>query len=278
MSNPHLFCYRGVKFCRTSLISLQLFNLTFYRGYVILMMLKREGKLLNTRKGNNMDSKYVDMKWYRGGRYTFDEEPEGNYGVYLLLFNDACTIKIGQTSQNFAAREGQIAAVSREGMAAMQWTFSVPQSNEHFFKMKTNAKIKRRFNSIYLETIECILREYAYRRAMNYDGLRVLYVGDRIEGCPEDVIKFVYDWQQEKETIIDPYFSLAATIINVELNREEIIANIENEDYPMILVKDELLRTFYGMAKELDGKKVNLSKMRDEALVTEERKEFAQKA
>lgn len=226
-----------------------------------------------------MDAKYMDMEWYRQKGWS---EFEGEYGIYFLIFNDACTLKIGQTSSTFIKREDQIHKASRNG-AAMQWVFPVPQTNEDFFKIDVSPKIKKRFNTIYLESMECILREFAYRRAMKYENLRVLYVGDRIEGSPEDVIKFAYDWKNDVDEI-NAYFSYAATLINIVLENKKIVSEIKDEKIPSILVKDKILRTFYLLPNKLDGETLDLDEMKEKAWLAEiiaaeaKEKEFTQEA
>ena len=226
-----------------------------------------------------MDAKYTDMEWYRQKRW---DELEGEYGIYFLIFNDACTLKIGQTSGAFIKREDQIHHASRNG-AAMQWVFPIPQTNEDFFRIDVSPKIKKRFNTIYLESMECILREFTYRRAMKYENLRVLYVGDRIEGSPDDVIKFAYDWKNDVDEI-NAYFSYAATLVNIVLENKRIVSEIKDEKIPSILVKDKILRTFYILPNKLDGETLNLDEMKEKAWLAEiiaeeaKREEFTQEA
>lgn len=217
-----------------------------------------------------MDAKYADMEWYRQKRWS---KLEGEYGIYFLIFNDACTLKIGQTSGTFVKREEQIHNASRNG-AAMQWAFPVPQTNEDFFRIDVSPKIKKRFNTIYLESMECILREFAYRRAMKYENLRVLYVGDRIEGSPDDVIKFAYDWKNDVNEI-NAYFSYAATLVNIVLENKKIVSEIKDEKIPSILVKDKILRTFYILPNKMDGETLDLDGMKEKAWLAEIRKRFA---
>lgn len=124
-----------------------------------------------------------------------------SYGIYLGVFTDCQTIKLGQTSCSFCGRFNQINK-NTINKCICQWCLPIkPLSSE-----------KTYWDYVYLEALECLLRNMVYSIAAISKGMYIHYMGDRIEGTEEAILNFFQEWQNSQEET-EKYFKEKAEII-----------------------------------------------------------------